>query len=52
MWAQGVEYVVIFPTWFPGLAQDPDLIPLQRFVVEHPTALAGNEVVVYRLTPD
>ena len=51
MWAQGVEYVVIFPTWFPGLAQDPDLIPLQRFVVERPTALAGNEVVVYRLEP-
>lgn len=50
MWAHGVEYVVIFPTWFPGLARDPDLIPLQRFVVERPTALAGSEVVVYRLT--
>jgi len=49
MQAQGVAYVVIFPTWFPGLAQDPDLIPLQRFVVERPTALAGSEVVVYRL---
>jgi hypothetical protein len=51
MWAQGVEYVVIFPTWFPGLARDPDLVPLQRFVVERPTALAGDEVVVYRLSP-
>ncbi|MGB3216585.1 MAG: hypothetical protein WBD79_04210, partial [Anaerolineae bacterium] len=49
MWAQGVEYVVIFPTWFPGLAQDPDLVPLQRFLVERPTALAGDEIVVYRL---
>lgn len=48
--ARQVDYVVIFPSWFPTLAQDPDLVPVQRFRIERPTALAGDEVVVYRLS--
>ncbi len=45
--ARGVDHVVIFPEWFPYLSRDPALVPLQRFSIPDPTALAGDEVVIY-----
>ncbi len=45
----GVDYAVIFPFWFPIMAQDPTMIEVTRFTVQDPTALAGDEVVIYRL---
>ncbi|HSN77627.1 MAG TPA: hypothetical protein VL334_21345 [Anaerolineae bacterium] len=44
-----VDYVVIFPAWFPWLAKDPMLHEVQRFTVKNPTALAGEEVVIYQI---
>ncbi len=46
--AQGVDYVVIFPEWFPRLAQDPRLVEVTRFAVPQSTALAYGSVVIYR----
>jgi hypothetical protein len=47
--AHNVDYVVIFPSWFPWLAQDPMLHEVQRFTVASPTALGGEEVVIYQI---
>lgn len=47
--ARQVDYVAIFPTWFPWLAQDPMLHEVQRFTVASPTALGGEEVVIYQV---
>lgn len=47
--AQQVDYVVIFPAWFPWLAQDPMLHEVHRFTVAKASALASDEVVIYRL---
>ncbi len=47
--AGGVDYVVIFPQWFPHLARDPALVEVARFTVPGATALAYDTVVVYRL---
>lgn len=49
LFEQQVDYVAIFPAWFPSLAMDPRLDEVQRFTVENPTALAGDEVVIYRV---
>ncbi len=47
--AQGADYVVIFPEWFPHLSRDPALVEVARFTVPAATALAHDNVVVYRL---
>jgi hypothetical protein len=47
--ARQVDYIAIFPAWFPWLAQDPMLHEVQRFTVASPTALGGEEVVIYRV---
>ncbi len=47
--ARGVDYVVIFPDWFPNLAQDPALVEVARFTVPGATMLARELVVVYRI---
>jgi hypothetical protein len=47
--AEGVDYVVIFPQWFPWLAQDPRLVEVKRFTVPRPTMIASGNVVVYRV---
>lgn len=44
-----MDYVAIFPAWFPWLAQDPMLHEVQRFTVVSPTALGGEEVVIYQV---
>ncbi len=44
---RGVDYVVIFPEWFPNLAQDPALVEVARFTVPGATMLARELVVVY-----
>ena len=46
----GVDYVVIFPEWFPYLAQDAALTEIESFAVPGATALAHERVVIYRLT--
>ena len=48
----GVDRVVIFPEWFPYLAQDAALTEEQSFVVPGATALAHDRVVVYRLNAE
>ncbi len=47
--ARGVDYVVIFPEWFPTLAQDRALVEETRFTVPGATMLARESIVVYRL---
>jgi hypothetical protein len=47
--AGGIDYVVIFPQWFPWLAQDPRLVEVKRFTVPRPTMIASGNVVVYRV---
>jgi len=49
MAAQGVDYVIIFPNWFPGLAAREDLLePLHRVTLERRTITGGRTMVVYR----
>lgn len=45
----GVDYIVMFPEWFPYLAADPALAEVTRFTVPRASALAYDSVVVYRL---
>jgi hypothetical protein len=45
---QGVEYVVIFPNWFPGLAANPALEPVYQVTLEHNTIAGGQTMAVYR----
>ena len=47
---QGADYVAIFPTWFPTLAEDPMLHEVQRFTVKDSTTLGGEEVVIYKVS--
>ncbi len=47
--SQEVDYVAIFPSWFPRLAGDPMFREVQRFTVEFPSAIGGREVVIYRI---
>ncbi|MBI1736310.1 MAG: hypothetical protein HYR51_14145 [Candidatus Rokubacteria bacterium] len=45
------DYVIIFPTWFPELAQRTELLdPVYRVRLEHNLVSGGDEMVVYRLT--
>jgi hypothetical protein len=47
--AQQVDYVAMFPAWFPWLAQDPMLHELQRITVRSPSALGAADVVIYQV---
>ncbi len=44
------DYVIVFPTWFPGLAARRDLLePVYRVRLQHNLVSGGSEMVVYRL---
>jgi arabinofuranosyltransferase len=44
-----VDYVIIFPDWFPGLARQDDLLtPVHQVTVERRTITGGRTMVVYR----
>jgi hypothetical protein len=46
---RGVDYVIIFPDWFPGLARRDDLLtPIHQVTVERRTITGGRAMVVYR----
>lgn len=46
--ARGVEYITIFPDWFPGLAANSALEPIYRVTLEHRTIAGGETMAVYR----
>ena len=41
------DYVVIFPSWFPGLAADPRFRALYTLPIPGNITMGGNEIVVY-----
>ena len=44
-----VEYVLLFPNWFPGLAARSDLLePITEVTLEQRTITGGVTMVVYR----
>ncbi|MBI3826244.1 MAG: hypothetical protein HY294_09630 [Candidatus Rokubacteria bacterium] len=44
------DYVILFPTWFPGLAARADVLqPIYRVVLQHNVVAGGPEMVVYRV---
>jgi hypothetical protein len=46
---RGVEYVIIFPNWFPGLAERGDVLEeVHRVTLENRTISGGETMVVYR----
>ncbi|MDY6875968.1 MAG: hypothetical protein SWK90_07190 [Chloroflexota bacterium] len=46
---QGVQYVIIFPNWFPGLAARDDVLePVHQVTLEHRSIAGGETMVVYR----
>ena len=48
MAAQGVQYVIIFPNWFPGLAARSDVLePVHQVTLERNTIAGGQTMVVY-----
>ena len=49
MAAQGVQYVIIFPNWFPGLAARSDVLePVHQVTLERNTIAGGQTMVVYK----
>ncbi len=45
-----VQYVIIFPNWFPGLAARRDLLePIHEVRLDHNTIAGGDTMVVYRV---
>jgi len=45
----GVEYVVILPNWFPGLAARDDVLePVHQVTLERNTIVGGETMVVYQ----
>jgi hypothetical protein len=53
MAGRGVDYVIIFPNWFPGLAQRDNLLtPVHQVTVERRTITGGRTMVVYRANWD
>jgi len=45
---RGVEYVVIFPNWFPGLAARTDVLEeVHRVTLERNTIAGGDTMIVY-----
>jgi len=48
MAVQGVQYVIIFPTWFPGLAARSDVLePVHQVTLERNTIAGGQTMIVY-----
>jgi hypothetical protein len=48
MAGRGVDYVIIFPNWFPGLARRDDLLTsVHQVTVEPRTITGGATMVVY-----
>jgi len=45
--ARKVEYVVIFPSWYPKIASDPRLSPVYRSTAPWVVAAGGDNVVIY-----
>ena len=46
---QGVQYVIIFPNWFPGMAARDDVLePVHQVTLEHRNVAGGETMVVYR----
>jgi len=46
---RGVQYVIIFPTWFPDLAARDDVLePVHQVALERNTICGGQTMVVYR----
>jgi 4-amino-4-deoxy-L-arabinose transferase-like glycosyltransferase len=46
---QDVQYVIIFPKWFPDLASRRGVLePVHQVVLEHNTIVGGETMVVYR----
>jgi len=41
------DYMVIFPSWFPGLAADPRFRPVYRLTIPGNVTMGGDEIVVY-----
>ncbi|HEV2852559.1 MAG TPA: hypothetical protein VHC97_07120 [Thermoanaerobaculia bacterium] len=41
------DYVVVFPSWFPGLARDPRFRPVYSLAVPGNITMGGDEIVVY-----
>ncbi len=42
------DYLVIFPSWFPGLAEMTDRFrPIYRLELENNTVAGGDEMIVY-----
>ncbi len=46
---RGVEYAIILPNWFPGLAARDDVLEeVHRVTLERNTVVGGETMVVYR----
>jgi hypothetical protein len=44
-----VQYVIIFPNWFPSLAAREDsLTPVHQVTLEHRTIVGGEKMVIYQ----
>jgi len=41
------DYVVIFPSWFPGLARDPRFRAVHAVAIPDNLTMGGDEIVVY-----
>lgn len=41
------DYLVIFPSWFPSLAQDPRFRPVHGISIPGNITMGGDEIVVY-----
>lgn len=41
------DYVVIFPSWVPGVARDPRFRPVYHLDIPGNITMGGNEIVVY-----
>jgi arabinofuranosyltransferase len=41
------DYVVIFPSWVPGIAQDSRFRPVHHLEIADNITMGGNEIVVY-----
>ena len=41
------DYVVVFPSWVPGVARDPRFRPVHRLEIQGNITMGGSEIVVY-----
>jgi len=44
-----VDYIVIFPNWYPRLSRRPELKPIYRVKLAHNVICGGDEMVVYHV---